>query len=43
MSSSFVSKLEVAETQQQQTGSRGPNGHGYFDYAENKFVMADGR
>ena len=35
--------VKAVEQQQQQTGSRGPNGHGYFDYAENKFVMADGR
>jgi len=25
------------------TGARGPNGHGFFDYSQNKFVMPDGR
>ena len=24
-------------------GTRGSNGHGYFDYKHNKFVMPDGR
>jgi hypothetical protein len=40
---SYVQIDAVEQQQQQQTGSRGANGHGYFDYAENKFVMADGR
>ena len=25
------------------TGARGPNGHGYYDYSMNMFVMPDGR
>ena len=25
------------------TGARGPNGHGFYDYNQNRFVMPDGR
>ena len=34
---------QVLESEPARRGARGPNGHGFFDYSQNKFVMPDGR
>lgn len=34
---------QVETVSNEQTGARGPNGHGFYDYGQNKFVMSDGR
>ena len=34
---------QIAEDRSGGGGSRGANGHGFYDYKRGKFVMADGR
>merc|ERR1719382_1281879 len=36
-------RKQIAEDRSGGGGSRGANGHGFYDYKRGKFVMADGR
>ena len=36
-------RVDAAQGEKYKYGARGPNGHGYYDYKENKFIMSDGR